>query len=105
MARERKGRKLKKGTTVRRTKCATCVFRDPKDGGCELSEDRRIEIQTYLIKGTNHLCHTEDNTQVCRGGREFQLQCWHRMGLIEEPTDAALRKAMQEHGFQPGAHV
>ncbi len=100
-----KPRKIKKGMRVRRSKCKTCVFRPEKDGGIELTPARRIEIQTYLLAGTNQLCHHDDNQTVCRGGREFQLQCWHRMGVIKEPTDEALREAMEERGQEPGGHV
>lgn len=101
----RKGRKIKAGMKVRRSKCATCVFRPVEDGGCELTDERREEIKQYLLSGTNQLCHHDDNQTICRGGRNFQLQCWSRMGVIEEPTDAALRKAMEASGVQPGSHI
>lgn len=101
----RKPLKVRQGTRVRRSKCKTCVFRPEKDGGVELSPERRIEIQEYLLKGVNQLCHHDNNETICRGGREFQLQCWHRMGILKEPTDAALREAMGEQGIEPGGHI
>lgn len=97
--------KIKKGMRVRRSKCASCIFRRPEDGGCELSEGRRQEIQQYLLQGTNQLCHHDDNETICRGGREFQLQIWHRLGVIKAPTDAALREAMKAQGVLPGSHI
>lgn len=100
-----KSRKVKKGTKIRRSKCKSCVFRPEKDGGIELTPSRRIEIQAYLLQGVNQLCHHDEDKTICRGGREFQLQCWHRMGIIEEPTDAALREAMEQRGQEPGDHI
>ena len=78
-------------------RCETCIFRE--DGRrVELRLGRLAEIQAYLLVGKTHLCHT-DETKACRGGRDFQLQCWARMGLIAEATDAALEEAMGEVGL------
>lgn len=101
----RKGKKLKSGLSVRRSKCKTCVFRREEEGGCPLAPGRREEIHAYVLTGVNQLCHHEDNKKICRGGRELQLQIWHRLGFIEAPTDAALRKAMIDNGFSPGSHI
>lgn len=60
--------------------------------------ERLAEIQAYLLTGKTHLCHT-DESRACRGGRDFQLQCWARMGLISEATDEALERAMSEIGL------
>lgn len=97
--------KIKKGMKVRRSKCATCVFRPECDGGIELSDSRRVEITNYLIGGNNQLCHHDDNETICRGGRDFQLQIWHCLGLIDKPTDTALRDAMKKNGLEPGSHI
>lgn len=68
-----------------------------------LRPGRLDEIKSYLISGTNHLCHTPHkgrrNALACRGGRDFQLQCWHRMGVLDDPTDASLAAKMKEAGF------
>lgn len=89
----------------RKSMCPTCVFRDEKDGGIELSSERREEIKAYLVSGTNQICHHDNNKSICRGGRNFQLQMWSRMKIIREPTDEALRDAMNQHGVKPGRHV
>lgn len=74
--------------------CATCIFHE--DGNqVALRPGRLAEIQAYLIRGTNHVCHTDDR-RACRGGRDYQLTIWHRMGMIPAPTDAALDAAMAE---------
>lgn len=76
--------------------CATCIFRSPREGGTPLRPQRLAEIQMYLLNGTNHLCHSARGKKggqrkvACRGGREFQLTIWHRLGMISEPTEEAL---------------
>lgn len=86
--------KLKKGTTVRGSQCVSCPFRE---GGLDLGHKRMTEIETYLINGTNHMCHSdESNKTICRGGRNYQLEMWTRLGIISEPTDAALESAIKE---------
>lgn len=77
---------------VRKTQCETCVFKDECDGGVVLGDGRREEIKQNLLNGINQLCHHDNNKTICRGGRNFQLQIFHRMNLIPEPTDEALAK-------------
>jgi len=73
--------------------CRTCPFRE---GGLELGAYRMGEIQLYLVKGTNHMCHSDRSDKtICRGGRNYQLVIWHRMGMIENPTDNSLDEAMK----------
>lgn len=81
------------------SQCKTCIFRP--DNPMRLRPGRLGEIQAYLIEGAVHLCHTVED-RACRGGRDFQIQCWHRMGILPEPTDAALAAAMEAHlGHHP----
>ncbi len=100
-----KGDQLSDNIRIRKTQCESCVFRPEQEGGIYLSPFRRVEIVAYLLQGTNQLCHHDEDRTVCRGGRDYQLQCWHRMGMIEEPTDEALREAMREVGVEPKRHV
>jgi hypothetical protein len=97
--------KVPDGTRVRRSKCETCVFRPVEDGGIDLASGRHDEIRTYLIHGNNQMCHHDDNTTICRGGRNFQLAIWHGMGILKEPTDESLREAMLEQGVEPKGHI
>jgi hypothetical protein len=88
---------------VREHPCDQCPF---TDHGIDLGLEKMAEIEAYLRAGQNHLCH-KDRTHktVCRGGRRYQLQVWHGMGLIEAPTDEALAKKMRELGIEPASHV
>ncbi len=72
-------------------KCATCIFNRKQN---IITQERLGSIQQYLINGTNHICHTTD--KICRGGRDFQLEIWSRLGIIEIPTDEALYKKNEE---------
>jgi hypothetical protein len=80
---------------VRNQQCETCVFKPVSEGGIDLTSGRHAEIQVSLLTGSNQLCHHDNDKTICRGGREFQLQYWHRMGVIAEPTDEALQAAME----------
>lgn len=82
--------------------CSTCVF---TPGAFDLAPGRLEEIKGYLIAGRAHVCHSPGPAAhrrlVCRGGRDFQLLMWHRMGIIAAPTDGALRVAMAAAGVEP----
>jgi hypothetical protein len=88
---------------VAKVMCSTCIFRD--DGNeLELREGRLDQIRIELIQGCSFVCHGpllhhNDPKVLCRGARDFQLQCWHRMGVIGEPTDESLSIAQKEAGF------
>lgn len=86
-------------TPARPSQCETCIFRT--DGRqVRLRPGRFAEIELYLLDGRTHLCH-HGNNLACRGGREFQLTIWARLGIIPEPTDAALDAAMRAKGVEP----
>lgn len=75
-------------------RCYSCIFNDDKTA-FRLPPARMAEIQGYLIKGTNHVCHYTN--LVCRGGREYQAEIWHRLGILEEPTVECLEKNLELH--------
>lgn len=80
--------------------CQTCPFEGSEPIHLHLSQ--LAEIQSYLVAGTNHLCHSDRRNQtICEGGRHFQLANWHKSGLISEPTDDALVSAMITAGVKP----
>jgi len=80
--------------------CASCIFRT--DGNqVELRAGRLDKIREYLLRGKPHRCHGpatkgHQSKLACRGGRDYQLQLWSRMGWIEDATDEALEKRMRE---------
>lgn len=84
--------------------CKSCPFRD--DGGAlSLCPEVRARIHSYLLDGQNHLCHSPQlaggkPTHICRGGRDWQLEMWFRMRIIDTPTDEALEAAMSAAGVK-----
>jgi len=82
--------------------CKTCPFTTPNI----IRPEKMTEICQYLVEGVNHLCHNDrTNKTVCRGGRNFQLQIWAAMRLIESPTDASLKTAMIKVNVKPEEHI
>lgn len=97
--------KVQPGTKINDQQCATCPFREDGEG-YDLGHERLAEICLYLTKGENHFCHSDrSNRTICRGGRDYQLNLFHRMGVIDAPTDEALRAAMKESGLDPQEHI
>lgn len=83
--------------------CKSCPFRD---GGLHLSPEKMTEIYLYLIEGVNHFCHSDrTNNTICRGGRNYQIEIWARIGRISAPTDEALAEAMRKAGIEPKGHI
>lgn len=83
--------------------CSTCIFRT--DGNAlDLAPGRLDEIRAYLIQGQQHQCHGPQIKGkrariICRGGRDYQLEMFRRMGLLGEATDTALDARMVELGI------
>lgn len=92
-------------TITRKTMCGSCIMRPESQGGISLTPERRAEIVAYLMEGQNQLCHSDNNKTICRGGRDYQLNLWARLGIISAPTDEALRQAMTLSGISPKSHV
>lgn len=72
---------------VRPRKCHTCPHRP----GSSLSH-LAPELITTALTEANHYCHAEQlqdkqPTWLCRGTRNIQLEVFHSMGVLAEPTD------------------
>lgn len=68
---------------VNPARCITCPFNDGADAHLRASVESRVMTQA------SQLCHETENTTLCRGARDFQLQIFFRMGFLSAPTDAA----------------
>ena len=89
--------------TTLKHQCDSCPF---LPGGLKLGTDKMTQIESYLLSGTNHFCHSDKtNKTICQGGRKYQLEMWHKMGIIEAPTNEALRIAMAKAGVSPKGHI
>lgn len=74
-------------------KCKTCPFRE----GSIFNKDSNLvaKLCKRVIQTANHICHTDD-TKICRGGRDYQLDIFTRLGVIDAPTDAAWAAKLEE---------
>jgi hypothetical protein len=80
-----------KNWPVRKATCHSCPFRLNAETGREQDPQLASEIQTRLLEASQ-VCHAprefgNPEYQVCRGARNWQLQIWHRLGVLDEPTD------------------
>jgi hypothetical protein len=78
---------------VRRTQCPTCPFRD----GSQYA-DLRGMLSMSALSQASRICHSTGSNnainrrtgkppKLCRGARDLQLQFFHRIGFLDEPTD------------------
>lgn len=78
-------------------KCVTCPFRS------EGYDQVRENVQARSLQGVNQTCHHtgsihgKPDTHLCRGARDFQLQIFAGMGVIDEPTDEAWDRARAKY--------
>lgn len=78
-------------------KCKICLFRtDEKGRYLEPKAVRKLEVG--LVSQNSLICHsTMDKSKnkklICRGARDYQLTIFHRLGVIDEPTDEAWNEA------------
>jgi hypothetical protein len=61
-------------------------------------------IQQQCLTEASQICHHphlhgKPETHLCRGARDFQLQIFHRLGVIEAPTDKAWRKRAKQQAI------
>lgn len=80
---------------IMRERCETCPFREGRIGIMQrvLAEGSQTCHSTGIANGEPHDSH------LCRGARNFQLQVFARLGVIEEPTDEAWEQRCRKMGL------
>ena len=74
-------------------KCKSCPFNTDKNGRHPCP--RLVsEIQRRILTEASQICHhpviySQPETHLCRGARDFQLEMFYRLGVIDAPTDEA----------------
>ncbi len=69
------------GMKVNASRCHSCPF---NENGCA---SIREMVQGRCMTEASQICHGTDNKTLCRGARDFQIQMFHRLGVLKEPTD------------------
>lgn len=85
-----------KNFEVMKKRCPTCPFGEK--GERDRSPEIADMVRTRCMKEASQICHHsrlhgKKETHLCRGARDFQLEIFHRLGVIAEPTDEAWGKA------------
>jgi hypothetical protein len=83
----------KKYQLVMRQRCSTCPFNTDKNGR---HKDVALvnKIINRVLNHANQICHHpallgQKETHLCRGARDYQLDIFWKLGVLEEPTDKA----------------
>jgi len=78
-------------------KCSTCPFRVDASGR---HPDVQLvnQIQLRCITEGSQICHHprwqgKPEHHLCRGARDYQIQVFHRFGILDAPTDEAWERA------------
>ncbi|WP_333030516.1 MULTISPECIES: hypothetical protein [unclassified Microcoleus] len=77
---------------VRQQPCKTCPFSGEKP--LPLSPSELAVYYDNLMGNGQHICHSMNNTKICRGGRNIQLKWLCAIGMLDEPTDEAFNEAV-----------
>ena len=78
---------------VQEKPCKTCPFSGEKPLPLSLSD--LVMYYQNLMGNGQHICHSTNNTQICRGGRNIQLKWLCAVGMLDEPTDDAFNQAVE----------
>lgn len=89
-----------RGWPVMQAKCPTCPFNKNRDGKEQLP-DLADKVRRRCLTQASQICHHprlkgKKQNHLCMGARDFQLQVFHRLGVLDEPTDAAWDKKAEE---------
>lgn len=78
---------------VMKRKCETCPFHT-NERGRYACPDLVSRIMKQVLTDSSQFCHhprfvEKPETYICRGARDVQLEIFHRLGVIDSPTDEA----------------
>jgi len=81
---------------VMQSNCETCPFRP--DGDLRLRSSIEQRVMTTASQTCHHTgsVHGKPDTHLCRGARDYQIQIFFRMGILDAETDEAWTKAQRK---------
>lgn len=88
-----------KNFKVMKKRCPTCPFgeKGKRDRSPSIANMVRERCLTQASQICHHpSLHNKPQTHLCRGARDFQLEIFHRLGVIESATDRAWDRHRQE---------
>ena len=78
---------------VQQSPCKSCPFAGKEP--LQVSSENMVGYLDNLFGKGQHICHST-NKHICRGGRDIQLQWLCAMGMLDEPTDEAFDRAVED---------
>ncbi|MEL7418547.1 MAG: hypothetical protein AAFR62_06600 [Cyanobacteria bacterium J06629_2] len=71
--------------------CRTCPFRTDSRGKYR-DPVLVANIQQRCLTESSQICHhpalsDKEQTHLCRGARDYQLEIFYRIGMLEKPTN------------------
>lgn len=79
---------------VQKKPCKTCPFEGEKP--FKPSPGNYAKYVENLMGQGQHICHSSSETRICRGGRNLQIKWLCATGMLDEPTDEAFDKAVND---------
>lgn len=85
---------------VMKGKCKSCPFHEKHQGQIEIANMVRKRCMTEASQVCHHpQLQGKKETHLCRGARDYQQQIFHRMGVIDAPTDEAWERKLNERAI------
>ena len=78
---------------VQQSPCYSCPFAGKKP--LEISNKNMVSYIDNLFGTGQHICHSTQQ-HICRGGRDLQLRWLCTIGMLDEPTDEAFDRAVED---------
>jgi hypothetical protein len=95
---------IPEGATPMSSCCPSCPFRKDERGR-EACPEVTFQVKSNALKGINQFCHSTPGggpgetpgpkTKLCRGARDHAAMLFHRLGLLDAPTDEAWDAAVE----------
>ena len=89
-----------KNFRVMKKRCPTCPF--GKKGQRDRCPSIASRVREQCLSQASQICHHpalhgNSQTHLCRGARDFQLEIFHRLGVLEDKTDQAWDKGLMQY--------
>jgi hypothetical protein len=90
------------GWPVMKGKCPTCPF-NKDENGRDAVPDIADMVRLRCLTEASQICHHprfhgKKEDHLCRGARDFQLELFHKLGVLSEPTDRAWEVVREQVG-------